>query len=60
MMKTMRERGIQFRVKVFNEEEDADRIKMRELASWKAQDTVEREVNARRTPIIFLVSVQNG
>jgi hypothetical protein len=45
MMKTMMERGIQFWVKMFDEEQDADCVKMRMLVLWEDQETMERYVS---------------
>jgi hypothetical protein len=54
MMKTMREKGIQFFVRTFDEERDADCVKMRMLAIWEAQEVMERGVSGRSNPTAFL------
>jgi hypothetical protein len=40
-------------VRIFDEEEDADIVKMRMVAIWKAQETMERGVNERSNPSVF-------
>jgi hypothetical protein len=42
MMNTMREKGIHFAVITFDEEGDADCVKMRMVAIWEAQESMER------------------
>jgi hypothetical protein len=54
MMKTMREKGIQFLVRTFDKERDADCVKMRMVAIWEAQEEVERGVSEWSNPTAFL------
>jgi hypothetical protein len=54
MMKRIKEKRIQVEGREFNEREDAESVKMRTAAIWEAQETMERRVDGRSNPSIFL------
>jgi hypothetical protein len=54
MMKMMRSKWIQVWASEFDEEGDAEFVKMRMVAIWEAQETMERGVEERSNPSLFL------
>jgi hypothetical protein len=54
MMNMIKWKRIEVMERTFNEERDADFVKMRMVAIWEAQNTMEREANERSNPSVFL------
>jgi hypothetical protein len=52
--KMMKSKGIEILAREFNEEGDAEFVKMRMVAIWEAQETMERGVDERSNPSVFL------
>jgi hypothetical protein len=50
----MRQKGIYVRIRAFDEELDENVIPMRMIATWQAQETMERGVSERDNSSTFL------